>query len=191
MVNRSEFYNTITQITQDGIRNVNKLIEENEKIQDDINSNKASASYVRDFLKPKIENNKRMIESIKIDSANNVNQLCDRFIEELKREDALKPNEITEDIKLLNCGIRLTKFDLQTMLERNNNNRTMQQLVLRYCEDNKVDIGVSYIGNKQLIQRIQSIPQAVKVSLKHSSASNVYNQLLGEESNLKSEICEE
>lgn len=191
MANRREFYNTITQITQDGIRNVNKLIEENKKIQADIDSNQASDSYIRDYLKPKIKNNNRLIESIKSDSANNVNQLCDRFIEELKREDALKPNELTEDIKLLNCGIKLTKFDLQTMLERNNNNRTMQQLVLRYCEDNKVDIGTYYMGNTELIQRIQAIPQAVKVCLRHSLTSNVYNQLLGEESNLREEICEE
>lgn len=53
------------------------------------------------------------------------------FIDSISNIDDLNGDELTADAKLLESAIPLTKSDLEAMFDRNQGNRTMQQLVMR------------------------------------------------------------
>lgn len=64
----------------------------------------------------------------------------DAYRKQERDRDALNPGKITDDIKLLQSGITLTERDLDDMLNRNADNRTMQQLICRYADEHKIQV---------------------------------------------------
>lgn len=52
--------------------------------------------------------------------------------------DKLDASQITDDVKLLNCGLKLSAEDLHDIFDRSKGNPTMQMLVQRYANDNQV-----------------------------------------------------
>lgn len=66
--------------------------------------------------------------------------LVDAYETDARREMELVPTDLTDDIRLLNAGIRLTENDLEAMLRRNAGNLTMQQILIRYAAENGIAI---------------------------------------------------
>lgn len=85
-------------------------------------------------------------------------KIVEEYKAELRLADALNPSDITEDVKLFQTGVKLNAQDIQAILARNQDNRTMSQLALRYAEENGVDIGnVHYIGHTQELGEAEAI----------------------------------
>ena len=113
-----------------------------------------------------------------------VESLCSSYERELTEADSIKGSELTDDARLLSLGM-LDKRDLETMLKRNDNNRTMTQLICRYAKKNDIDLGVQYVGNDDIITSLKSFPYVTETVLKWSNNPSVYNQLMGEGSDLE------
>lgn len=97
----------------------------------------------RDALKRKIaDDSARAIEKAK--------GLVAQYREDAERLNDLDPSAITDDIKLLTAGVPLLPRDINAILTRNKDNRTMTQLALRYAKEHNIDMkGTYYIGGQQ------------------------------------------
>ena len=89
------------------------------------------------------------------------------YQDQLQREDDLKPEEITGDIEILKSGVPLTKRDVMAILERNQDNKTMTQLALRYADNHGIETGVRYRGNQQTIKDAESANYIVHLYVDH------------------------
>lgn len=65
-------------------------------------------------------------------------QVVADWLQERRKEDALNPDDLTDDTKLLNAGVKLNERDILSMLERNQGNRTMTQIIMRYVKENGI-----------------------------------------------------
>ena len=71
--------------------------------------------------------------------------LTQTIIAELKKKDALNPEELTADAQFLQGGLILTQKDIQAIIDRNPGNRTMKQLALRYAKEHGITIDDAYV----------------------------------------------
>lgn len=61
----------------------------------------------------------------------------------------LDPSAITDDVKILQAGVSLTARDIQAIINRNPDNRTMIQIALRYAKEHNIDMkGTFYVGGE-------------------------------------------
>lgn len=125
---------------------ITKALEANEKDTERIKSGKLSELGIRE-LQASITNRERSIHDAKRDIEATLQARIDSFVKD--NTPAINPSELTEDTKLLNCGVKLNSSDVMTLLERNKGNYTMTTLLLRYCEENNISldngVGASYM----------------------------------------------
>ena len=190
MKNKQDFFSEMLNAIQIGIAEMEK---EQDKISatisrrnKQINSKMFSAEYVENELRPEIkrlkkesaEEEKRLIERLC--------EMCNSYITELNSADDLKPNSLTADIQLLQTGITLTERDIEAMLKRNADNRTMSQILLRYAEEHNIETGMVYEGNKPLIESVEALAGTIPTVVKWHNRPDVFDKLLGEGSELAS-----
>lgn len=190
MKNKQDFFSEMLNAIQIGIAEMEK---EQDKISatisrrnKQINSKMFSAEYVENELRPEIkrlkkesaEEEKRLIERLCA--------MCNSYITELNSADDLKPNSLTADIQLLQTGITLTERDIEAMLKRNADNRTMSQILLRYAEEHNIETGMVYEGNKPLIESVEALAGTIPTVVKWHNRPDVFDKLLGEGSELAS-----
>lgn len=121
-----------------------------------------SDHYIKGTLRPKMEGLKRSIEKERAEAISNAKNLVNEYKEELRDSDNLHPEALTEDAKLFKAGVKLSARDLEAILSRNEGNATMEQLTLRYAEENGVDLGKRlYIGHQAEIQNAENVNGAI------------------------------
>lgn len=180
----NEFYTSIITTTKKIRSDLCEAQEEFDalRIESD-NAKKYTPEFIRNEIVPKMNEVKSRMETLREDGNKKIRQICDDYIKQLEGEDRLNPEQINDnEMKLLNSGITLTRKDIDAMLERNKGNQTMEQLIIRYCEDHDINPGVYYIGNRYVISSVNAVPDAVKVALKYPSNDYAYEKLLGESS---------
>lgn len=181
MRTKREFYNEINEITKEGIKALQELSAQMDAVNAEINSGKYKYDHVEKKLRPQIRELKRQMEDIRYEANKRAQKLCDEYQDELRAQDDLDPALLTDDVKLLQAGVKLKPRDISAMLKRNADNHTMTQVILRYCKENDIDTGgVHYVGNSYTIRNVDTVRSAVNVSLKHSGRPTVYEKLMGE-----------
>ena len=106
-----------------------------------------------DTKREEIKALKRSIEQIKVDAQAAVHERTDEALKKAKAKDELRPEDMTDDCKLLSCGVKLNANDLLTIAERNRHNNTMIQLVIKYAKDNGIDVpGLVYEGSRAEVE---------------------------------------
>ena len=147
---------------------IGKLATRRDELERDIKSGRFTSAAVGKELQPELMNVRVAISETKDETRRAVAQLVNRYVGELERADALNPDEVNEgDVKLLNSGVELTKRDLTVMLERNQGNRTMTQMILRWARAHDVDMGLAFIGNEKLIADAKQLPGVVGLWISH------------------------
>ena len=90
-----------------------------------------------------------------------VNAMLKDFVAQQAKLDVLNPDELTDDAKLFNMGVKLSEKQVTALLDKNSSNRTMVQLILQYAKENDIKLPNTYItaeGQAQDTARnIQSI----------------------------------
>ncbi len=149
---------------------IGKLVTRRGELENDVKSGRFTAAAVANELQPELMNVRMAIDRTKDETRQAVARLVNQYVGELDKADALNPDELNEgDVKLLNSGVDLTKRDLTVMLSRNQGNRTMTQLILRWARAHDVDMGVTYIGNEKAIADAKQIPGVVDLWIDHWS----------------------
>ena len=181
MRTKREFYNEINEITKEGIKALQELSAQMKTVNADIESGRYSNDHVNKVLRPKMRELKRQITDLRADASKRAQRLCDEYQAELRAQDDLDPALLTDDVKLLQAGVKLKPRDISAMLRRNADNHTMTQVILRYCKENDIDTGgVHYVGNSYTIREVDAMRSNVDVSLKWSDRPTVYEKLMGE-----------
>lgn len=183
MRTKREFYNQVNGVVKEGLKNLQDLSAQLDDVSKAISSGKYSEKYIRE----KQDSIKRQMKEVRANANKEAKRICDEYTDELRAQDDLDPSLLTEDVKLLHAGVKLTKRDITAMLNRNADNHTMTQVILRYCEENGIDTGgVYYVGNKPIIDNVSTVPYTAEVALRWSdSQSTVYERIMGEGSDLE------
>lgn len=104
-------------------------------------------------LKAEKAEKEREIENIKYQTIAAAGDIVDKYIEDCYTADAINPDDITDDVKILELPTTVSRNDLMNILKRNEDNSTMQQIVLRYAEQHGIDLdGLQYTGHSDEIQ---------------------------------------
>ena len=180
MRTKKDFYNQINNVTKNGLKTLQDLSAQIVQLNKKIDSGKFSEKYVRETLIPERNSLKRQMDDVRYNANMEAQRLCTEYTEELRAQDDLDPSLLTDDVKLLKAGVKLTKRDITAMLNRNAGNHTMTQVILRYCKENDIDAGVHYTGNRPIINNVAMVPYTVETALKWSDRqSTVYERLMG------------
>lgn len=154
-----EYFRELKKLVDEGFAMGQGLVKERKDLQDMVESGNYSYEYLRDTIHPRLREIRDELSRIRYRVNDGAQSLTDQIKEGLEELDALNPEELTEDAKLFQSGIPLRKNDLEQIIKRNPGNRTMAQLVFRYAEDNKIDLGGNYVNAR--------------------SAGNYFNQIRG------------
>lgn len=193
-MNKKEFYKELSGATQKTIMELHEIEKERNQLIADKDSGRYTDNEVKLNMLPKIDQLRKDMEKKWIEGKTNVASVVKKYSEILRKEDALIPEDMTEDVKLLNSGIPLTQRDLQDIIDRNPQNRTMAQLALRYADQNNIE-GLSsryYIPAESQVKELQSIQYVSETAIRHyespSMCKDLYNRLMGAGSDVAS-IC--
>lgn len=131
-----EIYKTLL----DGAREIAAKVEKVDTLSAEIESGVFSDKIIR----AKMDEAQVMRREIDED-VERVNQAAkrhiDEYISQIRRDNDLRGEDLTDDIKLLNCGVKLTEYDILPILQRNRDNRTMVRLICRYCAERNIPTG--------------------------------------------------
>lgn len=190
---RKEYYNRLTAGITDNYNEYNAMQTEYNKLDQDKKSGEYTAEYIAKNITPKQFELKRGMEKIQSKAYSDVKTLTDEMRMYLRGLDVLDPEELTDDVKILNSGVRLTRNDIQGIIDKNSENRTMIQLALRYANDNGIEgINTRYNPAESQMQTFESIHNVADVVIKWFDSpkgyNSMYNRLLGENSDI-AEIC--
>ena len=187
MTFNTDFYSDVKDVVLSERKALNDLQAQLDEVEKDIFSNnkKYTPQYIREELHPKRRSLKKQIEDRKALAHDRIQRMCDDYIAELRDEDELDPSKLTDDVRLLNSGVKMTSRDIKAMLKRNSDNRTMLQVILRYADEHNIETdGTYYTGNNMIIRNVASIPVVADSCIKWHGSESVWNQLMGEQSEM-------
>ena len=182
MKTRSDFYDEVVQEVRGSADGINKTESRIAETKRKINSGVFAPEYIKQELQPEVKRLERKVFNDKDAAAARVRKMCDDYIEELRADEELDPAALTDDIKLLQAGVKLTERDLKTLLSRNENNGTMTQILLRYAGEHDIPTDVHYIGNAPTIKLVNTLAESAQTALKWSQNYQVFDRLLGADS---------
>lgn len=128
---------------------INKLLSTSEAIEDKIRSGRYSDAVVRQELTPQRDEIRLEIRQKSEQAIRDAREKVAEYRRTSELKNRLNPKELTDDIKLLRAGITLNAEDLRGMLDRNSENRTMTQIILRYAKEHNTDLGVYFTGGDE------------------------------------------
>lgn len=132
------------------------------EIDKKINSGRYTQKTIDSELKPKLDELRRNQRKACDAALNEARELVEQYRFDAAEQDKLNPAELTDDVKLLQSGIYLKPRDIEGMLRRNEGNKTMTQIILRYAEENKIDTGnVHYRGAVEYEDTARGLEQII------------------------------
>lgn len=192
MTSKRDFYWDIRGIVNSVIEDLNEFDKQEKAIENKIKSKRYSPKVAETELKPKLTNIKKSRETRREDGVSAVRTRTEEYIAELRKADQLNPDNLTDDIKLLQSGVALSADDLAMLFDRNTGNSTMQKLISDFAKQHNRDIQRYYRPtNAELIQSVEKVPYTMQVVLKWHNKPDVYEELIGEESQFGEYFCNE
>jgi len=137
-----------------GAAEIAPKLEQANKLDDEIKSGRFS----NDVNKEKLLEMQGIRGEIRRDAErieDEANRHITAYIEQVQQANELRPEELTDDLKLLSAGVKLAERDIVAMLKRNKTNRTMQQIIFNYADEHGIGTGGFVYDNG-----LSSIPAA-------------------------------
>lgn len=187
-MDRKEYYKRIVKKLDDSLEELQGMKKEYDQLEADIKSGKYDYFYIQKTLRPKADHLYRVMEDRQSAIEKEFAAINREYTAVLRDEDSLRADEMTEDVKLFTSGIKLTARDIQDIINRNSNNRTMTQLAIRYARENKLDVKSWYIPAEQEAKSLDAVEYTINTILKWykspDACKRMYDQLIGEGSQL-------
>ncbi|SFB86816.1 hypothetical protein [Butyrivibrio sp. YAB3001] len=139
------YYEDLKTLVDNARNECKRKAEEYNKLKAARESKQYNIEYLRQNILPKMDSLSKEIESIKENVRKESKRLSELKKKEVKANEVIKPEELTEDAKLLQNGLILKENDIAGILERNSNNRTMTQLAIRYANEHNLKIDKMYL----------------------------------------------
>lgn len=178
------FYNRIRSELDNSYQEYQKLSEEYQRLKTERTEGKYSVEYLNKTILPKMVAISKNMEEVQRKLKDNISRYAEDMKKELRLADSLNPSEITDDIKLLNSGVKLTERDIKAMIDRNSDNRTMIQLALRYAKENDIKTSITYVSNEDKCREYDQIVGSVNTVINWMDTpegyKNMYNRIIGD-----------
>lgn len=142
--------NTVYDGLKEATKEIQKVVEEKAALEEKLKAGRYSVETVNREIKPRIDDLKRKTKSLSEQAIADAAALVSKYRDEIEERYCLDPEELNDDIKLLQAGIPLTVRDVEAILKRNENNRTMSVLARRYAEQHDLRIEHSYTFEREL-----------------------------------------
>lgn len=153
----SQFVENVRASLDESRSAIAALVVKRDGLKDDIYAGKFSQAYVNETVNPQIAELNKDIERATAEAEQKANAICDEYTAQLEAEDVLDGSQLTDDVRLLSCGITLTEKDISALLEKNKNNATMIQVLSRYANEHGLGTNYLYTGNARSIQYAKSV----------------------------------
>jgi hypothetical protein len=125
------------------------VIAERDKLSADISSGRYSGDAIQKELEPQLIDARLKANRMIHDALQGAKNKVAQFRKDVASENNLNPADLTDDIKLLQPGIVLMERDIDGMLERNKDNKTMVQVILRYADEHNIKVNRVYAGGTE------------------------------------------
>lgn len=167
-------YDTLATHTEE----IGRLVAERDALDAKIKSGRYSEDTVtKDFLPKWRELRDRAVDATD-EAIKEALSLVDQYRQDVAKINNLDPAELTDDLKLLQPGITLLPGDIQGILKRNSDNRTMTQIVLRYAQEHNIDTGgVIFVGGQQEREGADNLAATVQYFRKWMGQPNAREML--------------
>jgi hypothetical protein len=154
--------NNIIQSVYDSLENstneISTLIAECTELETKINSNIYTQQALNNTYYPKRDALRKQIQDDSEKAIKAAQALIEQYRQDAEEQNCLDPAELTDDVKLLQPGITLLPRDLKSILKRNEDNRTMTQIILRYAEEHGINLdGLQFVETQQEEQTAKSL----------------------------------
>ena len=185
---RREYLARIRDQVDQGYMDYQKKMKEYEKLRANRENGKYSYEYLTTTIIPKMNLLKREMDDIQYHVNVFVRSITEMRKESLKDFDRIRPEELTEDVKLLQGGLILEERDVQGIIDRNPGNRSMVQLALRYAEQHGMRIKADYASAQSMKQSYDAISGSVATVVKWYDSpkdyQRIYDAVMGDNSAL-------
>lgn len=129
---------------------INKTRSEYAAIEKKIKEGRYSNQTLQKEIYPKRDELKRKVSDASARAIKKAHDMVATYRADAEALSDLDPSAITDDVKILQAGVTLTARDIQAIINRNPDNRTMIQIALRYAKEHNIDMkGTYYIGGQQ------------------------------------------
>lgn len=188
---KKEYYERLIKELKENRRSYQAMKDEYDKITKDRQSGIYAEEHIHKVIMPRQNELKRSMTTIQDKAYADVRKLTEEMGMYLRSLDALNPGDMTDDVKLFNSGVTLNKRDIQDIIDRNPNNRTMIQLALRYANEKGIEglEHTGYISSESQLDTFKGIEYATKTVIKwfdkKDGYERMYSKLLGEGSDIE------
>ena len=121
-------------------KEIKKLVEQKTALEERRNSGNYGQDYVQNHIVPAIGEIRFQIARKKDLALVEVRSMVDKEKAAIKELNVIRGEDLTEDAKLFNCGVKLTEKDIDRIIQRNRDNYTMVQLAIKYAKDNGIQV---------------------------------------------------
>ena len=149
---------TVYKTLENHTEAIGKTIAERNALEEEKKAGRYSQKALESEINPKIDALRGKIHSMCEEAISEAQGHINQYKTDADALNNLNPAELTDDIKLLQSGIVLKAGDIQGILKRNEGNRTMTQIILRYAEEHGIDTGNTlYVGGQQEQQTARNL----------------------------------
>ena len=160
----SNLNSDVYEVLKTGTAGLAKMQDELKALRDDEQSGIYSDMMLNNDIRPKIAALKEDISKEAESVLSEAHGLVEEHKKKLRAADEINGADITEDAALFKVGVPLTEKDLRAILARNKGNATMEQLTLRYAEQNGIELkDIGFIGHAVELQEAESLNEIVNV----------------------------
>ena len=157
-----------------------KEVRDLDALETEIRNERYSQRALREEIYPRRDTLREELAQHCEAALNRSRGLVAQYRAEAAELDNLNPDDLTDDLKLLQSGVPLLPRDVQAILKRSAGNRTMTQLALRYAEDHGIDVGGTvYVGGeaeRQTADGLDTIISIYKGWIDKPNAMEMLNQ---------------
>jgi hypothetical protein len=187
-INEKNFYDEVNASTKKAIEKLNELSNNIAKLQEDMKSMKYSYEHKQKVLQPELFEARRKYNSIKENVLYEFDRYANKLISAYKEEEMLNVKHLTDDAQLFQLGVKLPAEDVINIFNKHSGNPTMQKLIHEYVINNGYDkktevmLTPDYETRKQSVRNVKNV---VEVVVKHHDKPELYEQFMGEGSELR------
>lgn len=187
-INEKNFYDEVNASTKKAIEKLNELSKNIANLKEDIKSMKYSYEHKCNVLQPALSEAQRKYNSIKENVLFEFDRYANKLISAYKEEEKLDVNQLTDDAKLFQLGVKLPAEDVINIFNKNSGNPTMQKIIHEYVVNNGYDtktqvmVTPDYETRKKSVWNVKNV---VEVVVKHHDKPDIYEQFMGEGSELR------
>ena len=157
----SEVYNLMSEQTTE----IGVTLKKYNQLNDELNSGHYTSEYLDKYVRPEMAKLRREMDDRADKAMKDADTMIEKYLLDVERAAELRADDLTDDVKLLNCGVTLNAKDVRAIMRRNEGNQTMIGLCARYAAEKGLDLGrdVAYTnGIGESVQTANALRDALK-----------------------------